>query len=167
MLDLSGGLSRLLLLFSKHPQVFLNDFSLYACVSHSISNLDMLLLSISTFSHQFSYTSLVLGLFSSPNSSANSSIQLHETQTFQRERKREKKREKDVALPCWGWWGKNLEVKVESKVLLLIPKRRSGGIGMPETMYLKMRAWCSSSCHWDDVKGNILLALILKIDKNL
>ena len=99
MLDLRGGLCRLLLLFSKHPQAFLNDFFLYACVSHSILNLDMPLLNISIFSHQFSYTSLALGLSSSPNSSANSSIQLHETKILQREKERERDRERVADLP--------------------------------------------------------------------
>ena len=35
----------------------------------------------------------------------------------------------------------------EESTLLLTEYMRSGGIGTPETMYLKMRAWCSSSCH--------------------
>lgn len=48
-------------------------------------------------------------------------------------------------------------------MLLLIVKRRSGGIGIPETMYLKMRAWCSSSCHCDAVKGYLLLFLALEL----
>lgn len=38
----------------------------------------------------------------------------------------------------------------------------SGGIGTPDTMYLKMRAWCSSSCHWVGVKGDLIsLALVV------
>ena len=44
-------------------------------------------------------------------------------------------------------------------MLLLIVKRRSGGIGIPETMYLKMRAWCSSSCHCEAVNGYLVLFL--------
>ena len=83
----------MLLSFSKHPQAFLNDFCLYACASHSTSNLDTPLLSISTFSHQFFCTSLVLGLSSSLNSFANSSTLLHETETFLRDKEREWERE--------------------------------------------------------------------------
>lgn len=53
-----------------------------------------------------------------------------------------------------GWWGKSLAEMEESK-LLFTEKIRSGGIGTPETMYLNMRAWCSSSCHWVGVKGEM------------
>jgi len=40
---------------------------------------------------------------------------------------------------------------------------RSGGIGVPVTMYLKTRACCSSSCHWDGVKGDLFLALAVAV----
>ena len=55
----------------------------------------------------------------------------------------------------------SFEESEESK-LRLTEKRRSGGMGRPETMYLKMRAWCSSSCHWLAVKGNLFLPLIFQ-----
>lgn len=55
------------------------------------------------------------------------------------------------------WWVKSLEDSEESR-LLLMEKMRSGGIGVPETMYLKTRACCSSSCHWEAVKGGLFLA---------
>ena len=55
----------------------------------------------------------------------------------------------------------SFEESEESK-LRLTEKRRSGGMGKPETMYLKMRAWCSSSCHWLAVKGNLFLPLIFQ-----
>jgi len=32
-------------------------------------------------------------------------------------------------------------------------RRRSGGTESPALRYLKMRAWCSSSCHWAAVNG--------------
>ena len=70
----------LLVLFSKLPQAFLNDFSLCACASHSTLNLGMPLWSISISCHQFFYTYQAQGLFFSPNPSAGSSIQLHTTQ---------------------------------------------------------------------------------------
>lgn len=41
--------------------------------------------------------------------------------------------------------------------LLLMGPMRSWGTGAPEAMYLKMRAWCSSSCHCDAVNGHLLL----------
>jgi len=40
---------------------------------------------------------------------------------------------------------------------------RSGGIGVPVTMYLKTRACCSSSCHWFGVKRDLFLELALII----
>jgi hypothetical protein len=42
-----------------------------------------------------------------------------------------------VGSQCGGWQGKSFEESEESKQpLLLMVKRRSGGMGMPETMYL-------------------------------
>lgn len=52
-----------------------------------------------------------------------------------------------------GWW-KNLW-EIDSK-LLWIGSIRSGGTGRPATIYLKIKAWCSSSCHCDTVKGDLI-----------
>ena len=52
-----------------------------------------------------------------------------------------------------GWW-KNLW-EIDSK-LLWIGSTRSGGTGKPATIYLKIKAWCSSSCHCDTVKGDLI-----------
>lgn len=55
---------------------------------------------------------------------------------------------------------RNFDEREESRLVLIV-KRRSEGMGIPETMYLKTRAWCSSSCHCVAVKGNLLLTLLL------
>ena len=34
-------------------------------------------------------------------------------------------------------------------------------MGIPDAMYLKIRAWCSSSCHCDGVNGNLVLPFIM------
>lgn len=60
-----------------------------------------------------------------------------------------------------GWWGKSLEETEEYCKLLLTKQMSSGGTGTPDTKYLKMRAWCSSSCHCIAVKGHLFLALII------
>ena len=62
--------------------------------------------------------------------------------------------------------GSEEELLEESKWLLLMVKRRSGGIGIPEAMYLKIRAWCSSSCHCVAVKGNLLMLFPLITNTN-
>ena len=82
------------------------------------------------------------------------------TSTHQ-EKKTLKNHENENVLPCLlGWWGNSLEVNEESK-LLLTAQMRSVGIGTPNTMYLKIRSWCSSSCHCDAMKRDLFLALIL------
>lgn len=52
---------------------------------------------------------------------------------------------------------------------LLMGYKRSDGIGIPATIYLKIRAWCSSSCHCDAVKGKGLclafIIILLREDK--
>jgi len=76
VVDLKRLCLLLLVLVSKLPQAFLNDFSLCACASHSTLNLGMPLWSTSISCHQFFYTYQAQGLFFSPNPSAGSSIQL-------------------------------------------------------------------------------------------
>ena len=56
----------------------------------------------------------------------------------------------------------NLEDIEEYSRLLLTVEMRSGGIGTPDTMYLKIRACCSNSCHWLVVNiGDLFLPIII------
>ena len=54
-----------------------------------------------------------------------------------------------------GWGGKAREGAVSTPVARRSGRTRSCGTGAPEAMYLKMSAWCSSSCHCDAVNRRL------------
>ena len=77
-------------------------------------------------------------------------------QTDKNQRKKERVKERLLV----GWW-KNLW-EMDSK-LFWIGSTRSGGTGRPAIIYLKIRAWCSSSCHCNTVKGDLLFIPIMPL----